>query len=112
MLKRRRDSGVSIIWWERGVYTDANGQEHRALVPMFTGKPLNPTWITTTNYYRFWIAPEEFATVIPVGSVGSARTHFEPFLAGVPPNGRVQLQLPMDLDGKRVTYTFTFEPRG
>ena len=62
--------------------------------------------------FAFWIAPADYASTDRVASLdySNADPHFDPFLAHVPPNAHVQLQVPMDLDGKRVTYTFTFQP--
>ncbi len=107
-LRSRWDTGLSRVYWEYGIYTDAAGIEHRSLTPMFNSV-LNPTPIVT-DYQRFYFAPTEFTTVIPCTACYRAETRFHPFLEDLPPNARVQLQLPMDLDGKRVTYTFTFAP--
>jgi len=108
-LRLRRDTEpLSRVYWEYGVYTDAAGTAHPSLTPMFR-TDLTPSTLST-DYQRFYFAPTEYATVIPYKNLGTTDTRFQPFLANLPVNGRVQLQLPMDLDGKHYTYTFTFEP--
>ena len=111
IVHRKRDTGPWSIYWDRGVYTDASGTLHKSMVLRYDwdGTPLRES----PQYRRYWIAPSDFASNIrPVKVIYGEQVNealVAPFLEDVPPNGRVQLQLPMVLDGERITYTFTFE---